>query len=74
MSEFISPFHEPLDLPWVHGQWGIASLPQLNALSVEISRQALHLGYLSAFSFFWLTAALAIPLVFLVSKPGTRRP
>ena len=72
LSEQVSEYNESFDLPWVTGQWGAESVGQLGALSAEIARQATVIGYLNAFVFFWVTAALAIPLVFLVKRP--RRP
>ena len=66
MAEQISPYNEAFDLPWVRGGWGQDNLAQLGALSREVTRQANVVGYLDAFVFFWVTAALAIPLVFLV--------
>ena len=72
LSEQVSEYNESFDLPWVTGQWGSESVGQLGALSAEIARQATVIGYLNAFVFFWVTAALAIPLVFLVKRP--RRP
>ncbi len=69
LAENVSPYNESFDLPWVRGQWGMESLGELSALSNEIGRQATVVGYLDAFVFFWITAALAIPLVFLVRRP-----
>lgn len=71
LTEHISPYNKAFDLPWVRGAWSTDSLAELNALSNEAQRQATLIGYLDAFTFFWVTAVFAIPLVFLVrwSKP-----
>jgi DHA2 family multidrug resistance protein len=66
MAEFISPYNETFDLPWARGAWGIDSPEQLKALSAETLRQATMIGYLDAFYLFAVTAALAVPLVFLI--------
>ncbi len=70
LSENISAYNEAFDFPWVHGLWGTETLEELGALSRETARQATVLGYLDSFVFFWMTAALAIPLVFLVKRPA----
>ena len=66
LTEHVSPFNEAFDLPWVRGAWSTEGLAGLQALSNEAARQANLIGYLDAFAFFWVTAVLALPLVFLV--------
>jgi len=66
LTENVSPFNESLNLPWVRGQWGSEEFGGLGALSREMGRQAILMGYLDAFAFFWVTAAVAVPLVLLV--------
>jgi DHA2 family multidrug resistance protein len=74
MVEFISPYNETFDLPWARGAWGTGSLEQLKALSTETQRQATMIGYLDAFYLFAVTAALAVPLVFLIRWRPTPTP
>ena len=68
LVEHVSPYNEAFDLPWVHGEWSASGLTELQALSDEVLRQATMIGYLDAFTFFWVTAALALPLVFMVRR------
>ena len=67
---FISPYNESFDLPWARGAWSTESVKQLQSLSEETFRQATMIGYLNAFWLFSATAALAIPLVFMVRWRG----
>ena len=66
IASMVSSFDEKLDAPWVMGTWNVESTHDLVALSREISRQALMIGYNDAFLFFAATALAMLPLVFLV--------
>ena len=71
IASMVSSFDEKLDAPWVMGAWNVESTHDLVALSREISRQALMIGYNDAFLFFAATALAMLPLVFLV-RPAKR--
>ena len=72
MTEFISPFNEATRLPSVMGQWSIESVPGLAAISGEIQRQAMMIGYNNAFYFFTVTSLITIPLVLMLRVPKKR--
>jgi len=69
MSERISPFNETMNLPFLMGGWSADSVTGLAALSGEISRQAMMVGYVNAFYFFSVTSMIAVPLVLLLRVP-----
>lgn len=69
MSGNLSPFNEALQLPQVMGHWSTETLPGLAAISAEIQRQALMIGYTNAFYFFTVTSVATIPLVLLLRVP-----
>jgi len=69
MTEFVSPFNEATRLPSVMGQWSVESVPGLAAISGEIQRQAMMIGYTNAFYFFTATSLITIPLVLLLRVP-----
>ena len=69
LTEAISPFNETARLPWVRGAWETEGASRLQALSEEIDRQAVMIGYLDGFTFFAVTAAIAVPFVLLVRVP-----
>lgn len=62
--EFVSPYNEMLVLP--------GSAAGLAALSGQISRQALEIGYINAFAAYTLAALAALPLI-MVLRGGGRR-
>ena len=55
-----------LDMPWVVGSWSTETLPDLAKLAREVNRQAAMIGYINAFYLFSITAAVAVPLAFLL--------
>ena len=73
IGESVSAFNETARLPWVRGGWDTEGLNRLMALSEEIDRQAVMIGYLDAFIFFAVTAAIAVPFVLLVRWPAKSR-
>ena len=73
MTEWITNYSRPLDLPWVLGGWDVDSVGGLARLSKEINRQAAMLGYINAFGFYTLASALAIPLVLLFGRSRRSR-
>jgi hypothetical protein len=50
-------------LPW---PWSYSELSGLAALSRELNRQAMMIGYLDAFVFFVATSLVVLPLVALI--------
>ena len=66
LAERVTPYSEPLSMPWVTGAWNLQDARGLAALSQEISRQASMIGYLDAFVFFVVTSLAVLPLVFLL--------
>ena len=72
IASTVSAFDEKVDKPWVMGAWGVDSPVELSALSHEITRQALMIGYNDAFLFLTATAVLMLPLVILVRPVSVR--
>ena len=68
MAEFITPYNRTLALPGYPGQWDLESAAGLMRLSGELNRQASMIGYTNAFTLMALTAAVAMPLAFLMSR------
>ncbi len=66
LTEYVSPFNEALKYPWARGLWNPESTAGLAALSSEIQRQSLMIGYINAFYFYAFTAAAVLPLILLV--------
>jgi DHA2 family multidrug resistance protein len=66
MVEQISPFNERLAMPFVTGPWSFDTTEGLAAISGEVGRQAVMVGYVNAFYLFALACFSVIPLVFLV--------
>ncbi|MDP6706868.1 MAG: DHA2 family efflux MFS transporter permease subunit [Alphaproteobacteria bacterium] len=74
MTEFITPYNESLLYPTILGQWNPDTTPGLAALSGEIQRQALMIGYLNAFGLYTIASLSILLLVFLVKPPMRQRP
>ena len=70
LTEHVSPYNRSLALPWVTGLWEVGTMPSLQRLSREITRQSSVIGYINAFGLFTLVAAAATPLVVLLKRPG----
>jgi DHA2 family multidrug resistance protein len=68
ISEIVSPYNRVLALPWATGLWHFESLPELERLSQEISRQAAMIAYINAFGLYTLVSAMAIPLTLLLAR------
>lgn len=66
LIENVTPFNKILTIPSVLGQWTIETPRGLMALSGEIQRQAAMIGYVNAFYLFAFTAAIAVPLAWLM--------
>ncbi len=69
MTELVTPFSRPFEMPWVSGEWNMDDAQSLARLSKEMARQAAMISYLNAFGLYTLVSAAAIPLILLVSKP-----
>ena len=65
MIEFINPFNAQLRSK-AHAAWSIDSTSGLMRLTHEIERQASMIGYINTFYLLALTAATAVPLVWLM--------
>jgi DHA2 family multidrug resistance protein len=61
----ITPTAKTLQNPQTMGGWTIDTLPGLTAISKEITRQAVMIGYLNAFAMYTVACAAAIALAFL---------
>ncbi len=70
MTQYLSPYNENLNLPWVAGGWNLDSDAAIAAMSKELMRQATMIGYIDAFYLFTVTAAVAVPLVLLAKRKG----
>ncbi|MEM7253025.1 MAG: DHA2 family efflux MFS transporter permease subunit [Pseudomonadota bacterium] len=66
LSENITPYSEVFKLPSLTGLWSFESLQGLSAVSSEIGRQALMVGYANAFVLYAFVAFGALPLLLLV--------
>ncbi len=65
-----SPMNRALSMQeGMFGSWSLDDAASLAALSQEISRQSMMIGYLNAFHLFEWTALAVIPLVLLVKVP-----
>ena len=73
LTTAISPLNELLRHPALVGAWRFDSDAGLAGMSFEIARQAAMGGYLNAFLLFALTAAAAVPLVFLFKAPSANQ-
>jgi DHA2 family multidrug resistance protein len=69
LTEHLSPYNRSLALPWVTGLWEVGTMPSLQRLSREITRQSAMIAYINAFGVFTVVAAAAAPLVTLIRRP-----
>ena len=65
-TEHVSPFNRVLAYPGSVGLWNFESQGGLLALAGELQRQAAMIGYINAFYLFAITAALSVPVAFLM--------
>jgi len=66
MTEFVNPFNRTLAFPGLPGAWSMDTPSGLLRLAGEIQHQAAMIGYINAFHLLALTAAVAMPLVWLM--------
>ncbi len=69
ISASISVFNEILQLPFVTGVWDTGSARGLAALSGEVGRQSMMIGYINTFYMFGYTSLAAAPLVLFMRAP-----
>ena len=58
--------------PWLPTQWDIHTQNGLYFIDIEISRQALTIGFLNDFRLILIGALISVPLVFLISRGKDR--
>ncbi len=73
MVEHISPFNERLSMPFVTGPLAFDTTKGLAAISGEVGRQAVMVGYVNAFYLFGWACLSVIPFVFLVRMKKASR-
>jgi DHA2 family multidrug resistance protein len=66
LIEAINPFNLSLKGPSAPSAWNIETTSGLMRLAHEVQRQASMIGYINAFYLLALTAAIAVPLVWLM--------
>jgi DHA2 family multidrug resistance protein len=66
LTEFINPFNPALPFLRLPSAWDFATTSGLARLAGEIQRQAAMIGYINAFYLLALTAAVAVPLVWMM--------
>ena len=66
LTEHITPYSEILNSPALTGIWSFESLAGLTAVSREIARQSLMVGYSNAFALYALVAFCSLPLLLAV--------
>ena len=68
-----TPFNPMMQWPQLPSAWSLDTPSGLAALNGEVTRQAATIAYLNDFQFMmWVTLA-AIPLLFLLRRPGGQR-
>jgi DHA2 family multidrug resistance protein len=72
LMENLTPYEKALQFPWTVGGWISGSTLNLAAVSGEVQRQGLMIGYVNAFYFYTLTAVMVLPLLFLVRRQPRR--
>ena len=68
LSERTNPYNEVTKAPWMPTQWDIHTQNGLYFIDLEISRQALTIGFLNDFRLILIGALISVPLVFLISR------
>tara|TARA_B100000686_G_scaffold131180_1_gene138185 strand:- start:5292 stop:6761 length:1470 start_codon:yes stop_codon:yes gene_type:complete len=72
LSERTNPYNEVMKAPWLPTQWDIHTQNGLYFIDIEISRQALTIGFLNDFRLILIGALISVPLVFLISRGKDR--
>ncbi|HEX6609788.1 MAG TPA: DHA2 family efflux MFS transporter permease subunit [Hyphomicrobiaceae bacterium] len=74
LAEMISDYNKVLAMPAVLGAWDHQSVHGLLRVSREVTRQSAMIGYLNAFGWFTLFAAVALPFALLIRAPRAGHP
>ena len=69
LVEVVSEFNKTLALPEAVGLWSTATPRGLISIANEIQRQSAMIGYTNAFYLFAITAALSVPLAWVMRTP-----
>ena len=68
-TSLVSVYNKLFDLPFVAGLWELSSPTGLGALSGEIQRQGLMIGYINTFYLFSVTSLVTVPFIFFLRVP-----
>ena len=68
-TQWVSVYNKLFDMPFISGLWSHQSATGLAAISGEIQRQGLMIGYINAFYLFAITSFLTIPFIFFLRVP-----
>jgi DHA2 family multidrug resistance protein len=68
MTEFVNPYNRTLLFSEFPSAWSLDTAVGLTRLSNEMQRQAAMIGYVNAFYLMGFTAAVAVPLAFLLRR------
>jgi DHA2 family multidrug resistance protein len=68
MTEFVNPYNRTLLFSEFPSAWSLDTAIGLTRLSNEVQRQAAMIGYVNAFYLMGFTAAVAVPLAFLLRR------
>ncbi len=71
ITEQASPMNERFNWSFMLGPWSIDGTEELAALSQEIGRQAIMIGYINAFYLFSITCLAVLPLILMVRMQKT---
>lgn len=66
LTEFVSPYNKALVFPELPTAWSLETTSGLLRVANEIQRQAAMIGYVNAFYMMAATAAVAVPLAWLL--------
>jgi len=66
LTEFISPYNKALSFPGLPEAWSLDNVGGLMRLAGQIQQQALMIGYINSFYLMAITAAVGVPLVWLM--------
>ena len=72
-TELVSIYNKLFDMSFVTGLWTHSTETGLAALSGEIQRQGLMIGYINAFNMFAVTSFLTVPLIFFLRVPKKKK-
>jgi DHA2 family multidrug resistance protein len=73
LVQWITPFHEFFRFPMAAKHWDLGSQMDLLALSDEVTRQAVTIGFVNAFHLFTWVSLAVYPLIAMVAWPAPVR-